>query len=178
MVTMTEERPDCVHMTEPDSCADALAGANSASAAAEATGRVSNDLFDLIITLYKKVFDPAGHIRKMPMPLSHARVLFFLKNSGPAPISHVGRDLMISRPNMTPIIDKLAAEGYVRTFIDPNDRRMTLVEVTERALSMFKEGECGMKHSIGEKLIQLSPAELAELSALIGRMNQIFTGIR
>ncbi len=175
---MTADQHDGIQMTGPDSGSGAGTGAEAALSVDAASSRVSNDLFELIIMLYKKVFDPAGHIRKFPMPPSHARVLFYLKNSGPAPISHVGRDLMISRPNMTPIIDKLSAEGYVRTFADPDDRRMTLVEVTEKALAMFREGECGIKESISEKLVQLSPAELAELSALIGRMDQIFTGIR
>ena len=38
----------------------------------------------------------------------------------------MAKDLSISKPNMTPIIDKLVKEGYVDRYYDDNDRRVIL----------------------------------------------------
>ena len=74
------------------------------------------------------------------MPPSHARIIFYLKFSGPVPISHAAKDLDISKPNMTPIIDKLIAEDLVRRYDDPNDRRIIKLEVTDRVKNQTYAG--------------------------------------
>ncbi len=47
-------------------------------------------------------------------------------------LSDIGRRLIRSAANVTTLVDRLEADGFVRRVGDAVDRRVTLVEITER----------------------------------------------
>lgn len=136
-------------------------------------GATAEAFYHLIIELYKSIMNPFEQMRKMPIPPSHVKVVFFLKHHGPASISCMAAHLDISKPNMTPIIDKLIKEGLVRRYQDPGDRRMTIIESTPQAAALIQQSIEAMKQNITAKLTRLSAADLAELDTLIVRMEAI-----
>lgn len=131
---------------------------------------IADALVLLISSLNRKIFNPHELMKNFPVPPSHARVIFYLKGHGPARISQVARDLGISKPNMTPIIDKLIMEGLVRRYDDPSDRRVVKVEITGRANELFEKREEYMREIIAGKVSLLSDEELSELDGLIAKM--------
>lgn len=128
---------------------------------------ISDDLFRLVIRLNSKIFKSQELFKSFPLPPSHVKVIFFLMHHGSAPISNIAEHLSISKPNMTPIIDKLIQEDLVMRCEDPNDRRVILIEKTEKAAKLFENHKQLIKQILAEKLEVLSEEEIAKLHEAI-----------
>lgn len=138
---------------------------------------ISNDLYMLILFLNKRVFKHEEMLRGCHLPPSHIKTLFYLIHNGPRSISQIGNDLSISKPNMTPIIDKLVAEGLINRFQDPKDRRIIRVEPTDAAFKFLKEQEEKLKCGLMERISPLSSEDLHELNKNITSLNKILSKI-
>lgn len=51
---------------------------------------------------------------------------------GHLPLSELGRRLIRSAANVTTLVDRLEADGFVRRAADPHDARVTLAEITPK----------------------------------------------
>ncbi len=138
---------------------------------------ISNDLYMLLLSLNKRVFNHDEMIKSCNLPPSHVKALFYLLHNGPRAISQLGNDLSISKPNMTPIIDKLVAEGFINRFQDPNDRRVIRVEPTETAREFLREQETKLKSRLLERISPLSNEDLEELDKCISSLNKLLLKI-
>ena len=125
---------------------------------------IPNNLYILLLSLNRRVFNPNDALKSLNLPSSHAKVLFYLIHNGANPISKVAKDLSISKPNMTPIIDKLVNDGYVERYCDDNDRRVILIQTTPKALEFLKETQDYVKEIIKEKLSSLNDEDINTLS--------------
>ncbi|MGL5256911.1 MAG: MarR family winged helix-turn-helix transcriptional regulator [Proteocatella sp.] len=125
---------------------------------------LSEQFFQLIMQLHKKVLKPEEFMKGLPIPPSHAKVIFYLSHKGSTPVSVIAKELLISKPNMTPIIDKLFEEGYVNRYEDSKDRRILRVEVTEKAKDILKlKKELAVK-SLISKLSELEDEDIYNLN--------------
>ncbi|MEG0307308.1 MAG: MarR family transcriptional regulator [Clostridium sp.] len=135
--------------------------------------KISDDLFTLIIQFHKKMIKPEEFIKSLPIPPSHVKVIFYLSHAGSSSVSQIAKDLSISKPNMTPIIDKLIEEGYVIRYEDPNDRRVLRVEVTYKAQELFELKKHLAKSLLQEKISTLSPEDLKSLGTVVKEFSSI-----
>ena len=101
--------------------------------------KTSDALFSLLIQLNNKVFNQDKMVKCSPLPPSHVKVIFYLLNNGSSSISDIASNLEISKPNMTPIIDKLLKDDLVQRTEDPNDRRIVRIALTQKALDISAE---------------------------------------
>ncbi len=136
---------------------------------------ISDDLFTLIMEFHRKLLKPEEFIKNSPMPPSHVKVIFYLSQNGPSSISEIARDLCISKPNMTPIIDRLITEGFATRYEDPKDRRKLSIEVTKKACECFKMKKQIAKELLHEKISILSDEDLTTLSNAIKEFYNIIT---
>jgi len=134
------------------------------------------DLLLLFFPLfYKKLMkgwdDGAGK-----KPPSHHRymILSIVTNTGPMPISEIGRRLYISKPHMTFIIDQLIAEGKMQRLQDDADRRVVKISITEDGQSYMKEYRHNMKENIKRNLSELETEDIDALSASLEDIRSIF----
>ncbi|MEN8077880.1 MarR family transcriptional regulator [Clostridioides difficile] len=128
---------------------------------------ISENLYMLLLSLNKHIFNPHTLTKKFNVPHSHIKVLFFLIHHGPTSISKMAKELCISKPNMTPVIDKLVEDGFVTRDYDPNDRRVILIQSTDKALDFLKEGKEYIKENIREKVSTLNNDDINILSSSI-----------
>ena len=77
----------------------------------------------------------------------------------------MAKDLYVSKPNMTPVIDKLVEDGLVTRDYNPTDRRVILIQATPKALEVLKEGKEYIKEVIREKISPLSDEDISNLSS-------------
>ena len=82
----------------------------------------------------------------------------------------MAKELCISKPNMTPVIDKLVEEGLVTRDYDPTDRRVILIQTTPKALEVLKEGQEYIKDVIKEKLTPLNEEDISTLSSSLDKL--------
>ena len=125
---------------------------------------ISDNLYLLLLSLNRHIFNPTVLTKKFNVPHSHIKVLFYLIHLGPISISKMAKELCISKPNMTPVIDKLVEEGLVTRDYDPTDRRVILIQTTPKALEFLKETQDYVKEIIKEKLSSLNDEDINTLS--------------
>ena len=125
---------------------------------------ISDNLYLLLLSLNRHIFNPTVLTKKFNVPHSHIKVLFYLIHHGPISISKMTKELCISKPNMTPVIDKLVEEGLVTRDYDPTDRRVILIQTTPKALEFLKETQDYVKEIIKEKLSSLNDEDINTLS--------------
>ena len=75
---------------------------------------------------------------------------------GRLPLCEIGRRLIRSAPNITGLVDRLEADGFVRREPDPDDRRRVMAAITEvgwgtlrRAAPLVFEAERRLLHEVG-----------------------------
>lgn len=125
---------------------------------------ISNNLYMLLLSLNRRIFNPSELTKRFNVPYSHIKVLFYVIHNGSTPISVMAKDLCISKPNMTPVLDKLSEDGFINRYYDPNDRRVIRIEATDKANEFLKKAEEYTKVIIQEKLVNLTQEELSLLS--------------
>ncbi|MGO5064892.1 MULTISPECIES: MarR family winged helix-turn-helix transcriptional regulator [unclassified Clostridium] len=138
---------------------------------------ISQDLYDLLLNLHKKLLNPDELKRNFPVPPSHVKVIIYLKHNGNCSISKIAKDLLISKPNMTPIIDKLISENMVTRYTDSKDRRIIRVELTEKGTDFIKDQERLVKDLLTEKISNLPSDDLKYLSDHIVHLKDIILKI-
>jgi DNA-binding MarR family transcriptional regulator len=137
--------------------------------------KLSEDFFVLMMLLHKKIIKLEDFMKNMAIPPSHVKVVFYLAQNGPSSVSSIARDLCISKPNMTPIIDKLLEYGYVTRYEDPKDRRVIIIEITDKAHEVFKMKKDLMKGFLQEKLSVLPDEDLIALRGAISEFKRVMS---
>ena len=144
----------------------------------EEVDNISSELLGLVFLLSSRIFNPIQMSKGMPIPHSHMKVIFHIIMTGPCPVSKIANELIISKPNMTPIIDNLIADGYVNRFNDPNDRRVIMIEPTDKAHAFLKEHRLKLKNMLAEKISVLSDTDLEKLRALTPQLYKVLEKIK
>lgn len=139
---------------------------------------VSNDLFLLLVSLNSRLINRNVMLRGLSIPPSHMKVLFYLIMHGSSPVSKIANDLVISKPNMTPIIDNLIAEGYAERYDDPNDRRIIIIQPTKKSHDLLSQKQQESKRLLSEKLSVLNEKDLKSLKEMLPQMTEILKKIQ
>lgn len=99
--------------------------------------QISANLFDLMVILHKKIFNPLEISKAVDLTPAQFSVLFYLIRNENCSVSEVARYLRISKPNMTPLLDRLIDLGYIQRTRDMKDRRVIRLRLTERGKSFY-----------------------------------------
>jgi DNA-binding MarR family transcriptional regulator len=111
----------------------------------------------------------AGH-----PPLVWYDVLLELTRAPEGRLLHneIGGKILLSKSNVTRVVDRLAAQGFVRRAECPDDRRSAFVVITEsgRKLQarMWPDYRASLARYIGERLSEPEARQLAALLAKLG----------
>ena len=117
-------------------------------------------------------------VKGVSIPPSHVKVIFYLSQKKSMSVSDVAKCLDISKPNMTPIIDKLISNGLVNRYTDPNDRRKINIELTEKAHNLLKNKKREIKNNLFNKISTLNDEDLYKLDASIREMYDILIKLK
>jgi DNA-binding MarR family transcriptional regulator len=88
----------------------------------------------LIINLQKS-FSESG-IEVTPI---QGMLLFFLQKNDGSSLTQISQGLMLENPTVTGLIDRLEKLGYVKRSDHPNDRRVYLVNITDKGNRVAKK---------------------------------------
>lgn len=136
---------------------------------------ISDDLFKLLMQIHHKLLNPSEVFKGDQLPPSHIKVIFYLSAKKCISVSDVAKKLDISKPNMTPIIDKLISEGFVSRYTDPNDRRKIQIELTEKAHLFLNDKKSEIKENLITKISLLEDDDLNKLSLSIKNMTDVIS---
>jgi len=122
------------------------------------------NIFEMAMAFKTKFFNPHLLSKSCEVPPSQIRVLFFLKGHGENTMSTLAHHLHISRPNLTPLIDKLLEDGYVDRNANSKDRRILLISLSEKGWKFMDEINKMVIENFKERIKSLNDEEIFVLN--------------
>ena len=92
-------------------------------------------------------------------------------------MSYYSENMMISKPNLTVLADKLINEGFLERIYDPADRRIISLKITEKGEIFLHERRNKVKQSLFRKFDSLGPDDIKRLNELLEEIKTIFERI-
>jgi len=121
-------------------------------------------IHNLTIVMHSKFVNFHTISKTCEVPQSYIRVLFILKRFKEKTMSEMARFMSVSKPNLTPVIDRLILDGYVERKPGQKDRRKLLISLTDEGLKYLEQVESKIKDYTASKLEGLSIEDLQELT--------------
>ncbi len=97
-------------------------------------------------------------------------VLARLAEVGPLSQNHLGRATAMDAATIKGVVDRLVRLGFAATAADPEDRRRLTVTLTDSGAALFTARTATALDVSAETLAPLTPAEQAQLLALLARL--------
>ncbi|MDY4696959.1 MarR family winged helix-turn-helix transcriptional regulator [Selenomonas montiformis] len=110
---------------------------------------------------------------QVPIPVNQFVVLMALINDPSASISEISRTLNISKQQMTTIIDKLVKSGLAQRHPDINDRRRTVITITDAGMAILDQQKETVHLMFHERISRLSPEEIGQLAQATYTYNRL-----
>ena len=108
---------------------------------------------------------------------SSLRALRAVNHHGSMHLSQLSGRLHIAPRSATEVVDALESRGLVRRRPDPDDRRATLVEVTEHGASVLSEIREARGSQTERVFGQLSPSDQARLTRILRTLRDGLRGL-
>jgi DNA-binding MarR family transcriptional regulator len=109
--------------------------------------------------IHKKLLQTVDIEAGMELTHYHYAILGVLSKRGPSPVSSVGNKLMISKPQMTAIIDRLADLGLVSREPDKTDRRIINISLTSKGRVVLSSATGKIKENVAARIAGLPEAD-------------------
>jgi MarR family 2-MHQ and catechol resistance regulon transcriptional repressor len=115
-------------------------------------------------------------LRDLNLTGAQFNALLVLRDAGAdgLPLSEVGRRLVVTKANVTGLIDRLERQGLVRRDpgASPEDRRITHARLTEKGMALLEEALPRRRQVLAQSFTGLSPEEKAQLISLLTRLRR------
>ena len=134
--------------------------------------------FISVIPLFKKklIHENCG-FDKNSLNHSHFQIMSVLKNNGKLPISEVAKQLFISTPNMTKLLNKLIDEDMIERIPDEKDRRIINIKLTEKGNNYLEDSFEDIKLSLKNKFSTLPNDKLDKLNESLVTLKDVLNEI-
>lgn len=108
----------------------------------------------------------------------HMVILKVIRETGPMPVSEIGKRHGISKPQMTHLIDRLVELDLAERQPDRDDRRVINIALTATGDKALNEFDALMTESIKRKLSCLDEGDLEQLSNSLRTIRGILSKLR
>ena len=139
--------------------------------------RIEDNLLLFFPFFYKKLMKGADEQDLRLHPTQQYPLLGRLMSEGDLPMSELGKRIFISKPNMTPLIDKLVIDGKVKRIPDNTDRRIINISITEKGRHFMGEHKKMLKANIKRNLSTLSEKDIETLYMSLENIKNILSKI-
>jgi DNA-binding MarR family transcriptional regulator len=136
---------------------------------------ISDNLMSIYSLLYRNLAKPLR--KKTTVTPGGLFVMSYLKRKGLSSMSDIGKSLMIPKPHVTVLVDKLIEEEYVERRDDLNDRRIVNILLTEKGQNDFEEIKQVISETLKEKLSTLKNNQIQQLMACSQNVRETLNNI-
>jgi len=139
-----------------------------------------SECFMTAVPLIKKKLFRSFSLDNIPFQLSRSNleVLLSLYELRSASVTELCNQLRISRPNMTPLIDKLVNHELAERTTSTEDRRVVKIAITSGGDQLCKELQKKLTEQIRLKLDSLNDDDLLELRKCMASLQSIASKIQ
>lgn len=129
------------------------------------------DLAKLLHTAYAAEHDVETKLAAIGLSLAKLAALKTLSEAGESlPLTQLADRLSCVKSNITQLVDRLEADGYVQRQSAPNDRRTRLATLTAAGRKACKEGLQVQQRAEQTLLRKLTSAESRTLAGLLAKI--------
>ena len=129
-------------------------------------------LFHLMPLLDRKFIRPVAHHFKPQLTPIYLHVLSIVREKK-ATMTELSNEILLSKQQMTPIIDKLVTEGFVQREYDAIDRRIIRISITSSGFQLCEHAKDQTIKILQNKLESLNEKDLISLNNVINELSRI-----
>lgn len=134
---------------------------------------IAQALTSLLPTLDRKLIRPLEQqSRQLVSPLM-IHTLEHLEQSGSIPMSELAKELLISKPQLTSVVEKLIDNGWVAREADAADRRIIRIKITGEGSAMLNRLHTNLIQTVVGKIERLEQEELESLQDALSELHRI-----
>ena len=131
-------------------------------------GDLINDILKIIPVFVRKVH--AGTIHHMSLTPAQLFVLMLVAEKEDCRLSDISRELSISAPTATGIVDRLERDGYAERRHDDKDRRAVNVVLTKKGKKFISESHTKKFERFRRIFQLLTPEEQAQYLNILRKL--------
>ncbi|MPM34574.1 putative HTH-type transcriptional regulator YusO [bioreactor metagenome] len=135
------------------------------------------NLFLIVPLLKKKLVKQDLYSEEMDLSPSHIHILLALEEMGSLSISELAKVVMVSKTNMTPLIQKLIDKNYVERTYDKKDRRYIYISLTEVGNEFLENHKALVINGLKGKISKLNEEELERISTSLEALKELLNNI-
>ncbi len=135
----------------------------------EIAKEISTLIPTLIRHMYPYVFQP------IPIPPAQVLAITTLHEKGKCNLSELSHQMHIAAPTVTGIINRLEKGGYIRRQSDKNDKRVTIISLTEKGKVINEEFRHKIKSRWETILEKLSPEDQENIVKMLRKITEGFS---
>ncbi len=111
--------------------------------------------------------------KQLPLPLNQYGVLMAAYTEESLTASDACDILKISKQQMSSLVERLVQSGYIRKESDPEDRRRSLLRLTNKARKLIDRQNSDVQQDFDASIGNLTPSEQHLLAESIGNFNRL-----
>lgn len=108
---------------------------------------------------------------------SHFRILITLDEMGSMTVSALAKLMGISKPNLTPLIQKLIDKQYLERIIDEKDRRYIYIKLTEVGKKFLREQKDFAIKNLEFRMANCDETDLEKLNTSLQSLKEVLEKI-
>lgn len=106
-------------------------------------------------------------------PISQFEILMIINETGGLKVGELSHKMSITRPNLTPLVDELEAEGYIVRKVDEKDKRITRLFITQSGKEKLSQNLQILEERLEVEKEQYTEKELEEIKKYCDKLIQI-----
>lgn len=118
-------------------------------------------------SIYKTAFENLEYSRPL------YEVMKYLKYNGKSKMTDLVKELMVTKPYITAVADKLITNDLIFREHDIKDRRIIFIALTEKGHSIVDEYETLLKNKVKENISFLDDNEVKEFEMMLCSMQKL-----
>jgi DNA-binding MarR family transcriptional regulator len=136
------------------------------SGAVPTEATLARDLLHVTMMLWRSI---GSEMRRAPQALAPAQMASLMRlSAGPAAMTELARHLAVSVPTVSKSIDVLVDRGWVERWVDPSDRRQTIVRLTREGRRVSAAMKRQSRRHVAGLLASLTPDQRTQLMTTLG----------
>jgi len=128
--------------------------------------RILENMFNIMLVIHKKILRMDLELETDNLNRLHMAVMGLLNTSNMT-MTELAKALMMTKPQLTHLVERLVILGLVKRLPDETDRRVIHLTLTSNGRVKFKGLRKKLKENIKQKLVSLTPEELGQLAATL-----------
>jgi DNA-binding MarR family transcriptional regulator len=128
--------------------------------------RILENMFNIMLVIHKKILRMDLELETENLNRLHMAVMGLLNTSNMT-MTELAKALMMTKPQLTHLVETLVALGFVERLPDVADRRVIHLKLTKNGRIKFKGLRAKLKENIKQKLASLTPEELGQMAVTL-----------